>query len=272
MKIVLLVGISCFTIGISSLAQQNVSNKTGVVVLLTRLQSQSGEERSKAFEALRSSPAALKSPEVRAALLDLLDRENHERDTRLLQAQNSPQADKDEAEDEGYAEYYGHVLGAVDSFADWNDLRQACILADASYNDDSAFAAEVADHATVTLPCLMKKSESAITLERIVTVPVLVKILGKANSTLEPKTALAARQIVLSALQDPDDAVRAFTVNALGSYGGKDMVTALRKVAETDPSSPDVDGSSIRKAAAQAIDAIQKRITGQGKPQVHPQR
>jgi hypothetical protein len=73
-----------------------------------------------------------------------------------------------------------------------------------------------------------------------------------------PQPGCASRQIVLGALQDTDEAVRAFTVNALGSYGGKDMVTALRKVAETDPS-PEVDGSSIRKAAAEAIAAIQKR-------------
>jgi hypothetical protein len=106
MKIVLLVGISFFAIGISSWAQQQKApSKPSAAVLLARLRSQSEEERSKAFEALRSSQAALKSLEVRAALLDLLDRENHERDARLLQAQNSPQADKDGAEDEGYAEY-----------------------------------------------------------------------------------------------------------------------------------------------------------------------
>jgi hypothetical protein len=271
MKIALLVGISFFTIGISSWAQQKALSKPSVAVLLTRLQSQSDVERSEAFEALRSNPAALKRPEVRAALLDLLDRENRERDAMLLQAQNSPQPDKGETEDEGYAEYYSQVLGAVDSFADWNDARQACILVDASYNDDSAFAAEIADHATVTLPSLTKKSESAISVKRAVTVPVLVEVLGKANGALDPTTALAARQIVLGALQDPDEGVRAFTVNALGSYGGKDMVTALRKVAETDPS-PEVDGSSIRKAATEAIDAIQKRTTGQGEPQAHPQR
>jgi hypothetical protein len=80
------------------------------------------------------------------------------------------QEDKGEAEDEGYAEYYRHVLGAVDSFADWSDPRQACILVDASYNDDSAFAAEIAVHATITLPCLMKRSKSAISLKRTVTV------------------------------------------------------------------------------------------------------
>lgn len=270
MKTALLVTISFFTVGASRWGQEPASNVAGTAALFTKLHSTEESERAGAFEALRSNPVGLKSPEVRAALLDLLDRENHERDARLLQAQNSPQAVKDEAEDEGYAEYYGQVLGVVDSFADWNDPRQACILADASYNDDSAFAAEVADHATVTLPCLMKKSVSAITVERIVTVPMLVKILGKTKGNLDPTMALAARQIVLGALRDPNEGVRAFTVDALGSYGGNDMVAALRKVAETDPS-PEVDGNSIRKAATEAIAAIQERTRKERERALHPQ-
>jgi len=40
-----------------------------------------------AFEQLRSNPVNLQSPEVRKALLDLLDRENHELDSQLLEAQ-----------------------------------------------------------------------------------------------------------------------------------------------------------------------------------------
>jgi hypothetical protein len=79
------------------------------------------------------------------------------------------QEDKGEAEDEGYAEYYRHVLGAVDSFADWSDPRQAFWSMQAT-TDDSAFAAEIAVHATITLPCLMKRSKSAISLKRTVTV------------------------------------------------------------------------------------------------------
>src|SRR5580704_11526248 len=58
MKTVLLVGISCFTIGISSWAQQKAPSKSSVAVLLTRLQSQSDVERSEAFEALRSNPVS----------------------------------------------------------------------------------------------------------------------------------------------------------------------------------------------------------------------
>jgi|HubBroStandDraft_6_1064221.scaffolds.fasta_scaffold309584_4 hypothetical protein len=55
MKIVLLVGISFFTIGMSSWAQQRAPSKPSVAVLLTRLLSQRGMERSAEFEALRSN-------------------------------------------------------------------------------------------------------------------------------------------------------------------------------------------------------------------------
>jgi len=95
-------------------------------------------------------------------------------------------------------------------------------------------------------------------MNRAVSVPVLIQALGKAKGLLDPGTVRAARQIVLGALQDPDEAVRVFTVHALGKYGAEGMIPALRKVAEADPS-PEVDGHSIRKSAAEAIAAIQKR-------------
>jgi len=48
------------------------------------------------------------------------------------------------------------------------------------------------------------------------------------------------------------------------------MISALRKVAQTDPS-PEVDGHSTRKAAAEAISAIHKRV-GTGTSDVTPQK
>ena len=256
MKTVLLVTISFFTIGLSCWGQETTSHKASVTVLLAKLHSTKEPEREEAFEKLRTNPASLQSPKVRTALLELLERENHENDSQLAEAQKKGYPD--EGDNEGYAEYYGDLLGIVDSFADWNDSRQACILAEGAYNDDSAFAAKIVAHAKVTVPCLLKKSQSPISMNRAVTVPVLVRVLGEAKGSLDPTTALAARQIVLRALQDPDEAVRAFTVNALGRHGGEDMIPALRKVAEADPE-PEVDGHSIRRLAADAIAAIQKR-------------
>ncbi len=85
--------------------------------------------------------------------------ENHELDSQLLEAQKKGYPE--EGENVGWAEYYSNLLGAVESFVDWGDPRQACVLVDASSSDDSAFAAELADHAQVTIPCLMKRLPKA---------------------------------------------------------------------------------------------------------------
>jgi HEAT repeat protein len=108
----------------------------------------------------------------------------------------------------------------------------------------------------------MKRSKSEIRMNRAVAVPVLVRALGKARDMLDPGTVLTAKEIVSKALQDPDDGVRVFTVHTLGRFGTEDMIPALRKVVETDPS-PEVQGHSIRKSAVEAIAAIEQRTRKQ---------
>jgi hypothetical protein len=46
--------------------------------LVAQLHSDNEQIRSGAFESVRNDPAAMGDPKVRAALVDLLDRENHE--------------------------------------------------------------------------------------------------------------------------------------------------------------------------------------------------
>jgi len=104
----------------------------------------------------------------------------------------------------------------------------------------------------------MKRSASVISMNRAASVPVLVQALAKAKDTLDPGTVQSASRIVLGALQDPDELVRALTIHALAGFGAEDTIPALRKVAEADPE-PEVDGHSIRRLAADAIAAIQKR-------------
>ncbi|MGA3107231.1 MAG: HEAT repeat domain-containing protein [Terriglobales bacterium] len=226
-----------------------------VQATVRKLRSNDGAVRAEAFEQLRSDPANLKNQKVRAALVNLLDRENRTLDAQLVEAQKKGYPDN--GDNAGWAEYYSDLFSTVDSFADWNDPRQACILVNAGSSDDSAFASEVAHHAKVTIPCLMRKSESTVSMNRAITVPILVQALAKADS-LDPGTAQAVRQIVRDALNDRDEGVRAFTVHALGEYGEEDMIPALRTVAETDSSS-EVRGNSIKRAAAEAVTAIQKR-------------
>ena len=117
MKATLLVVIFLFTTGPGCWGQDPTSNKTSMAALLGKLRSPEQSERLEAFEQIRSDPANLQRPEVRRALLRLLDRESHELDAQLLEAQKGY---PDEGDNEPFAEYFSELLGAVDSFADWN--------------------------------------------------------------------------------------------------------------------------------------------------------
>jgi hypothetical protein len=212
MRIVLVLALAGCSMTTAAWGQQATPERK-VKELLVKLRSSDEQERVTAFAAIRSDPTDLKNPEVRAMLVDLLDRENRYLNPQLNEAQEKGYPDK--GDNEGWAEYYGDLLDTVDSFVNWNDPRQACIMADAAYNDDSEFAAEVVSHSKVTMPCLLRRSQSPISMNRASAVPVLVQALAKSKESVDPTTARAARRIILRALQDPDDAVRAFTVNAL---------------------------------------------------------
>ena len=66
---------------------QHSNSQPKVKELLVKLRSSDEQERETAFGALRSDPAYLKNLEVRAQLVDLLDRENRELDSQLKEAQ-----------------------------------------------------------------------------------------------------------------------------------------------------------------------------------------
>jgi HEAT repeats len=88
-------------------------------------------------------------------------------------------------------------------------------------------------------------------------VAILVQASVRGKGHLDAATIQAVRQIILSALRDPDAGMKIDTVKALGSFGGEDMIQALKVVAATDPDPG--EGYAIRRWAAEAIEAIQKR-------------
>ena len=138
---------------------QQAAQKANLPELLEKLRSDDDSVRMDAFEQLRSDPANLKSPAVQAALLDLLVRESQKLDADLLEAQKRGYPDN--GDNTEWGEYYSDLYGVVESFADWNDPRQACILVDAIPSETSR---EIADHAKVTIPCLIKRSGSAVSM------------------------------------------------------------------------------------------------------------
>ena len=238
-------------IATASWPQQAPAGKPSVSDVLAKLHSKHWSERTDALDEISSDQALLQSRKVQAALIDLLDQENQGKDTG---------GENDGGEE--YAEYFASLRGTVNSFADWNDPRQACILVYAGSDDYPSSPQQAATRARAAMPCLLKRSKSGVAIDRAIAGPMLVEAFEKAQGTLDATTTEAAKQIILTDLRDPDEGVRGFTVDALGKFGWTDMIPALQQVATKDPS-PEVDGHSIRKSAADAITKIRKRATQQ---------
>lgn len=230
--------------------QQAVAQKPSVSDLLAKLHSKDTTERIQAYEELRSDAGAMRSKEVQAALLDLLDRE----DRGIKAAQT--------AVGEGYAEYVAELGETVDSYADWTDPRQVCILVQTSYEWHSRFAAEIATHARTSIPCLIQMYGSDIGLTRAEAAPTLVRTLAVGKDQLDPETIQKAQEVMLRALHDPSEAVRSKTVRSLERFGAPDIVPALVEVAKSDPADGGDHDFWIREYAIRAIAAIQSRASG----------
>jgi hypothetical protein len=226
---------------------QQGNEKPSVADLLTKLHSKHWPDRSDALDQISSDQTALHSRKMQVVLIDLLDQENQGKDT-----------GGEERGGEDFAEYFASLRGVVSSFADWNDPRQACILVYAGSDNYPPSGQQAAVRARAAMPCLLKRSNSEVAIERAIAGPMLVEAVQQARGTLDASVAHSAREIILRDLQDPDAGVRSLTVDALGKFGGIDMVPALKQVAAND-SSPEIDGHSIRQSAALAIEQIQKR-------------
>jgi hypothetical protein len=221
----------------------------GLAQLLKQLRSSQWTDRAEAYEKLSSDSKLLSNHRVQKELLNLLGRES---------GYLRPKPDDiSHEQDEAFAEYVGVLGDTVDSFADWNDPSQVCVLVHQGYDPESPFAAELAAHGKIALPCLMRMFRHDVGLVRAEIAPVIVQALAKTTG-LDEKTIEAAKGLILKALHDPEEAARINTIEALKWFGGEDMIPALKQIAQSDPA-PEVDGYSIRKWAVEAAAAIEKR-------------
>jgi hypothetical protein len=245
----LIVVIFAITLGSASLAaRQSSATEPKVDDLVGVLHSAQWTERAAAFEQLRHNPSALRDQRVQVALWALGDYENHPAPT-----DSRAESSRDE---EAYAEYNDQLFETLESIVNWNDPGQVCILAHAPYNDDSPFAADLANAGRIIVPCLMQMAASSNAGNRMESIAVMIQIRAKKN--VDAATGEKLKSIVISALHDPDRDIRANAVDALRAFGGEDMISALQQVAETDPA-PEFQGVSIRTTARSAIAAIQRR-------------
>lgn len=230
----------CATVSAAS-AQQTSASSAGQAELLAQLRSDNEQVRSGAFESIRTNPAALRDPKISAAVVDLLDRENHE-------------PPSESGEDEGHAEYISWLAETVAKVVDWSDPHQVCILANSIDLSD-----ELANHAKAAVPCLLKRYTNSPARFRGSVVAMLVQAQAKGKGELDAATVAEVREVVVSGLRDPDHGVKGETIRALGKFGGEDMIPALRATADAE-TSDDAGSRSIRRRTLQAIADIEKRV------------
>jgi hypothetical protein len=227
-------------------------------ISLAGLDSPDWTRRCEAYEAIKSNEQALKRPQVRKALMDLLDRES-----RLIVKtfeDSHGEVGVDGKYGEEYSEYYGQLKLTVDAIADWHDPRQLCILAQTAYNPDSRFADELAvKGGAAVVPCLLKMAQGSISL-REQSVPVLVHLLFAAGD-LAPAVRRQIKQLIIAELQDREG--RWETIKALGRFGTLEWIPILEPIAHNDPYSRLLDNGTrrfdVRELAAKAIQSIQRR-------------
>lgn len=248
--------VACMACSLTGLAQVRSLESPVVAELLLRLRAEPWTARADAYQRLRTDPVALSRTDVRRALVGLLERES-----RLIEAalrESSEQVGASRKYGEDYTEYVAQLGDAIDSFTDWSDSSQVCIVVRQAYDPGSQFAAEIARHGKVAIPCLVEMYRSDVGLTRAEAAPTIVQALVMSIDPLDADMIAAAQKTILQALHDPSVSVRINTVEALGRFGGTDMIGPLRQVVEADPT-PEVGGGSIRTRATAAIAAIEQR-------------
>ena len=235
------------------------SQQNDLSMLLSDLKSSEVQKRSAAYSNIAADKQALKRSEIKAALFDLLDREN--------QTLRKARADSD-SYGESYGEYVSDLADTAAEIADWRDRRQLCILADSPFDPFSQFASDlVVKGGLGIVSCLLKMSRGD-TNHRYQSIPLLLH----SNALVRDLSSGDRQQIrdaALSGLHNAYVPLRQVTVEALGKFGTQDMVPELQKIAESDPVSRHLDSGklyfTVRESAVKAIQSIQER-TDASKP------
>jgi hypothetical protein len=229
--------------------------------LLGHLRSAEIATRRKAFQEVHSNPSMLKDPDVRSALLDLLDRENRHFDTELKKGERErAEHENGNSEYSESAMYMDDLVRAIESFVNWHDPRQVCLLVKAGAMLESSDSHESATRAQVAMPCLQQLMQSDLFMDRLNAVRISLGMLASGKGSLDPDTTEAMKQAVILALHDKRTEVQWEAVDGLERYGTPDMIPALKELASSVPGpSATKDEIEVRKNATRAIGAIEHR-------------
>lgn len=238
--------------------------KSDTTQLLAALKSDDPQAQSGAAEQSGSDSAAPQDPKGQAELLDALDLKTREDNEQIREGERRRAEHRNDNSEpvnvDGDAMYMDDLLETIESFVNWHDSRQICLLARAGAGLDSTDARESATRAEVVLPCLQQLSKSDLFMDRLKAARISVALLAAAKSNLDSKAAGAMKQMVMLALHDKNVEVRWEAVDSLERDGGSDMIPALKELAESN-AGPNAtkDELVLRKNAAKAIASIQQR-------------
>jgi hypothetical protein len=233
--------------------------------LLKKLNANQWEERDEAVQRLTDDPEMVRSPAMKRALIQLLDRENKCLRAPRLQSCHLP-VTKD-PDNYAYATYHSMLLGLADSVIDPGDEPGVAILVDSAYNPDSDFALKLASYGQTVVQPLLTLARNPDPSRRDDSYEVLGRVLRqhRLGQSRYPLTAKAIRDVedrLRAGLRDPISFARGGAIRGVQAAGDQPSLPILEEIRKSDPYQAAPGRYLIREAAARAIAEIKAHPLG----------
>jgi hypothetical protein len=186
---------------------------------ITQLKSNNWEDRAKAFYTIHSIDSSPDAKEIKAALLDLLDRENQLIESTLKESNGEKGVSVKYGE--GYSEYYSDLLRFVEKQSDLSDKRTLSIIVHGGYDPESVFAQKLMNRGEEIVPILMEMHKSDLYGARYNSVMMLGQLVGRYRSKVSDQTADQIMQILIASQFDSNPMVKAGAIKSLQRLGKK---------------------------------------------------
>src|SRR5262249_34049213 len=186
---------------------------------ITQLKSNNWEDRAKAFYSIHSIDSSPNAKEIKAALLDLLDRENQLLESTLKESNGEKGVSVKYGE--GYSEYYSDLLRFVEKQSDLSDKRALSIIVHGGYDPESAFAQKLMNRGEEIVPILMEMYKSDLYGEKYNSVMMLGQLVGRYRSKVSDQTADQIMQILITSQYDSNPMVKVGAIKSLQRLGKK---------------------------------------------------
>jgi hypothetical protein len=233
-----------------------------VASLLKKLNANQWEERDEAVQRLTEAPEMLRSPVIKRALIQLLDRENKRlRAPRPQSRQTAANDDHENDENYAYATYHSMLLGLADSLIDPGDEPRVAILVDSVYNPDSDFALKLASYGQTVVRPLLKIAVDPNPERRPDALEVLGRVLRnhRLGTCRYPLTLASVRDIedrLRTGLRDPLSYVRLGAIQGVKAAGDVPSLPILEEIRTSDPYQSEPGHYLLRQFASKAIAEI----------------